>query len=57
MKKYEDLTGKQFQMLKVLRQAEDKINPNGKRERMWICECLLCGDEVTTRERNLKVVI
>lgn len=56
---YEDLSGKIFEQLKVIRQAEDYVIPEGrknagKHERMWECECLLCGDMITTRERNLK---
>lgn len=35
----EDLTGKTFGRLKVLRQAEDHIQPNGKHYAKWVCEC------------------
>ena len=51
---YEDLSGKQFQMLEVIEQSDDFVSSNGRRERMWRCKCLLCGDEIVTRERNLK---
>lgn len=56
---YEDLTGRIFENLKVVGQADDYVVPEGrknagKHERMWKCECLLCGDTVTTRERSLK---
>lgn len=52
---YEDLSGRVFQNLKVIKQADDFVSPtNGRLERMWECECLLCGDHIVTRERNLK---
>lgn len=51
---YVDLSGQIFQNLRVLEQAEDYVSPKGIRERMWSCECLLCGKIITTRERNLK---
>lgn len=52
---YEDLSGRVFQNLKVVKQADDFVSStNGRTERMWECECLLCGDHIVTRERNLK---
>lgn len=51
---YEDLSGKRFQNLEVLKQADDYVGPSGRHERMWQCKCLLCGDVIVTRERNLK---
>lgn len=35
----EDLTGKVFDRLTVLRQAEDYINPKGVHHAQWLCEC------------------
>lgn len=35
----EDLTGKVFGRLTVLEQAEDYINPKGKRRSQWLCQC------------------
>lgn len=35
----EDLTGKQFGRLTVLRQVEDYIKPSGKHESQWLCKC------------------
>jgi hypothetical protein len=35
----EDLTGKQFGRLTVLKQAEDYIQPNGAHIAMWECRC------------------
>lgn len=34
-----DLTGKQYGLLTVVRQAEDHIRNDGKKEAMWICKC------------------
>lgn len=35
----EDLTGRQFGLLTVIEQAEDYVEPNGKRRAAWLCEC------------------
>lgn len=35
----EDLTGKVFGRLKVIRQGEGYISPQGKRYARWICNC------------------
>jgi hypothetical protein len=35
----EDLTGKVFGKLTVLKQTEDYITPKGKHMAMWLCEC------------------
>lgn len=51
---YEDLSGQKFQMLRVIEQADDYISSNGRKERMWRCQCLLCDNIIVTRERNLK---
>lgn len=52
---YEDLSGRRFNDLEVIERADDFVSPtNGRRERMWRCKCLLCGDVIVTRERNLK---
>lgn len=45
----EDLTGKTFGMLTVLRQAEDYITPQGIHISQWLCECR-CS------EHNKKIV-
>lgn len=34
-----DLTGMVFEKLKVLKQAEDYINPSGQHSAQWLCEC------------------
>lgn len=51
---YDNLVGSVFNNLKVVEQAPDYVSSKGKHERMWKCECLLCGDFVVTRERSLK---
>lgn len=36
----EDLTGRTFGRLTVIRQAEDYVNPNtGDKKAQWLCEC------------------
>ena len=45
----EDLTGKTFGMLTVLRQAEDYITPQGIHISQWLCEC-------SCSEHNKKIV-
>lgn len=51
---YENLTGHIFQQLKVLGPAPDYVSVSGKHDKMWRCECLLCGKEIVTRDRSLK---
>lgn len=34
-----DLTGMIFGRLKVIKQAEDHIRPDGKKDAQWLCEC------------------
>lgn len=34
-----DLTGKVFGRLKVLKQTEDYVSPNGRHSAKWLCEC------------------
>lgn len=54
MVRTEDLTGRIFQDLEVIERAPDYIGPSGKAEAMWRCKCLLCGQIIETRARNLK---
>lgn len=49
----EDLTGKTFGRLKVIRQIEDRILPCGQHESMWLCECV-CGNKTEVPGRDLK---
>lgn len=46
----EDLTGRVFGMLTVMRQAEDRVLSRGERVPMWVCQCC-CAD------RNIVVVM
>ena len=45
----EDLTGKTFGRLKVLKQVEDKVSKNGIRNAAWLCEC-------SCEEHNLVII-
>lgn len=51
----EDLTGKKFGRLTVIKQTEDYISPKGKREARWLCECE-CGNKnkIVARTSDLK---
>lgn len=49
----EDLTGKQFSRLSVLRPAEDRVLKIGKHLTMWECKCN-CGNTVIVRSCDLK---
>ena len=48
-----DLTGQKFARLTVLRQTEDYVKPNGKRESRWLCLCD-CGNITEVTGYNLK---
>ena len=34
-----DLTGKEFDRLTVLRQADDYVGPDGSKRARWLCKC------------------
>lgn len=50
----EDLTGKIFGHLKVLKQGEDYIAAAGNKYTTWTCECLLCGTVKDVLQCSLK---
>lgn len=51
----EDLTGKTFGRLKVIKQAEDCVYPNRQRIAQWECKCSCgCEDLVITSGFSLK---
>lgn len=52
-RRYEDLTGKKFGRLIVLRRGEDEILSNGNRQLRWRCRCD-CGTERDLRAGTLK---
>lgn len=52
MGKYNDLTGKRFGKLVVVKRVEDYIGPSGNRGTQWLCKCD-CGNEVVKRGANL----
>lgn len=39
MVKTNDITGNVYGLLKVIKQANDCVRANGKKEAMWLCEC------------------
>lgn len=47
-----DLTDRQFDRLRVIRQAESLRRPNGKLRRRWLCQCE-CGNLITVLGENL----
>lgn len=40
--------------LTVIKQTEDYIKPNGKREDRWLCQCLCGGDPIKVTQDKLK---
>ena len=53
VKVQKDLTGRVFDRLTVIKQAEDYINPQGNHHAQWLCVCE-CGNEITTLGSRLK---
>ena len=49
----DDLTGKRFGRLTVIRQVEDYVSPSGRRIPRWLCKCD-CGNEVEALGSSLK---
>lgn len=49
----EDLTGKTFDRLTVIKQAKDYVSPKGRHEAQWLCKCK-CGNEVIVRGDGLR---
>ena len=52
-KKLIDLTGMKFERLKVIKRANNHIQPNGNIVVMWECECE-CGNKVIVRGISLR---
>ena len=50
----EDLTGKIFGRLKVIKQAEDYISPMGKHEARWLCSCSCSNKKLEVMGNSLK---
>ena len=48
----EDLTGKKYGMLTVIKQTNDYIRPNGRHESNWLCQCE-CGNYIEVIIGNL----
>ncbi len=49
----EDLTGRKYNMLKVLHQVDDYISPKGVHMSRWHCKCE-CGNEIDVLGMSLK---
>lgn len=52
MGKFEDLTGKKFGKLTVIKRVENHVQPSGASYTRWLCKCE-CGNEVTVRTSDL----
>jgi hypothetical protein len=50
----DDLTGKIFGRLKVVRQTDDQVLPCGQRIAMWLCECSCDNKQIITSGRRLR---
>lgn len=50
----EDLTGREFNFLKVISRAKDRETPSGQKRKFWLCECLLCGTQKEIGAGDLK---
>ena len=53
MKKYEDLTGRTFGRLTVIKEVDSVLSSQGYKIRKWLCRCE-CGQEKIIREIHLK---
>lgn len=53
VKAKEDLTGRTFGRLTVIKQVEDYVSPSGKHYARWLCECE-CGNSVVVMGGDLK---
>ena len=53
MKKFEDLTGRRFGKLVVIKQCGDYVSPKGHRKSQWLCRCD-CGNEKKIVGKSLK---
>ena len=50
---FRDLTGQHFEMLTVIKRADDYISPKGKKYTMWLCQCT-CGKLIKIKASVLK---
>ena len=54
MAKAEDLTGREFEYLKVIERAQDHVTKSGQKKVQWMCECRLCGKKINVLAQDLK---
>lgn len=50
----EDLTGRRFGNLVVIKQTEDYIRPDGRHEAQWLCQCDCGSEPIVVLQTNLK---
>lgn len=51
--RFEDLTGRKFGRLTVIKRVEDYVSPKGQHHTQWLCKCE-CGGECIVRGSYLK---
>lgn len=54
MAKAEDLTGKTFGYLEVIKRADDHVSKSGQKKVCWMCRCKLCGTVKPVSAQDLK---
>ena len=54
MSKAEDLTGKTFGYLEVIKRADDRVLKSGRKKVCWLCRCKLCGTVKPVNAQDLK---
>ena len=54
VKTKEDLTGRIFDRLTVIKQVEDFIEPNGRHSAQWLCECC-CNDHTVLKVKGVSL--
>lgn len=52
MAKFNDLTGRRFGKLTVIKRVKDYISKNGKKRTQWLCQCD-CGNKVKVLSQSL----
>lgn len=53
MGKFQDLTGKRFGRLTVVKRADDYVSPKGRHNTRWLCKCD-CGNQTTVVSGDLR---
>ena len=50
--RFVDYSGKKFNRLTVIRQAESRISSNGRKRKIWLCQCD-CGKQIAVSQDDL----